>query len=129
MAPIDGVHLLPLSDFTTESTQMRVRDILQSRKADVLLSDMAPTATGVKSHNHQAIVTLCFSVLTFGVSVVREGGTIVCKLWSGADQQRLEGAMRAICETVRVVKPDASRGDSAEIFLMGRGFKGFRTSS
>ena len=127
MAPIDGVHLLPLCDFTSEATQHRVREILKNKKADVLLSDMAPAATGVKSHNHEAIVTLCFSVLTFSLSVLKEGGTIVCKLWSGGDQPRLEKAMRAICDSVRVVKPSASRGDSAEIFLMGKGFHGFRT--
>ncbi|GFR91352.1 ribosomal RNA large subunit methyltransferase E [Elysia marginata] len=126
MAPIDGVHLLSLCDFTSEGTQNCIRNILQDRKADVLLSDMAPAATGVKSHNHEAIIKLCFSVLKFGLSVVREGGTIVCKLWTGGDQPRLEKAMHAICENVRVVKPDASRGDSAEIFLMGRGFRGFR---
>ncbi|GFN86270.1 ribosomal RNA large subunit methyltransferase e [Plakobranchus ocellatus] len=129
MVPIEGVHLLPHCDFTTESTQMKVKDLLHGKKADVLLSDMAPSATGIKSHNHEAIVGLCFSVLRFSLSVLNNGGTIVCKLWSGGDQPRLERAMKIICDSVRVVKPDASRDDSAEIFMLGRGFKGSRNPS
>uniref|UniRef100_A0A0B7AWZ3 rRNA methyltransferase 2, mitochondrial n=1 Tax=Arion vulgaris TaxID=1028688 RepID=A0A0B7AWZ3_9EUPU len=123
MSPIEGVYLLPAKDFTTETTQSKIKEILQNQLADVILSDMAPNATGLKSHNHEIIVSLCFSVLRFSLSVLKIGGTLLCKLWMGGDQQRLESAMRTVFDNVRVVKPDASRCDSSEIFLLARGFK------
>ncbi|CAG5129039.1 unnamed protein product [Candidula unifasciata] len=123
MAPIDGVHLLQASDFTVKETQCKITEILQGQLADVILSDMAPRATGLKSHNHDIIVGLCFSVLRFSLNVLKEGGTLVCKLWMGGDQPRLENAMNSVFDNVRFVKPDASRDDSAEVFILGRGFK------
>ncbi|XP_059163913.1 rRNA methyltransferase 2, mitochondrial-like [Physella acuta] len=123
MAPIEGAFLLSCSDFTSDVTQAKIKTILGDRQADVVLSDMAPAATGMKSHNHEIIVNLCFSVLLFSLHVLKNGGTMLCKIWMGADQKRLETAMNKVFEHVRVVKPEASRDDSSEIFLLGRGFK------
>ncbi|BFZ02597.1 hypothetical protein BsWGS_05636 [Bradybaena similaris] len=123
VAPIDGVHMMQSSDFTVEATQCKITEILQGRLADVILSDMAPKASGINFHDHEVIVKLCFSVLRFSLNVLREGGTLVCKLWTGGDQPRLETAMKSVFDHVRIVKPDASRDDSAEIFILGRGFK------
>ncbi|KAH9487927.1 2' O-ribose methyltransferase [Bulinus truncatus] len=124
MAPIEGALVLPLSDFTTKTTQSKIKELLDNKKADVLLSDMAPRATGVKSHNHEVVVNLCFSVLRFALIILKPGGTVLCKLWMGCDQSKLEKAMAAVFENVRYVKPEASRGDSAEIYLLGKKFKG-----
>lgn len=126
VAPIEGVCLLPSCDLTTEATQAKIKELLQNRLADVILSDMAPRATGLKSHNHEIIVGLCFTVLRFSLSVLKEGGTLLCKLWMGGDQSRLDAAMKSVFDNVRCVKPDASRDDSAEIFLLGRGFKSLK---
>ncbi|CAL1542235.1 unnamed protein product [Lymnaea stagnalis] len=123
MSPVEGAYLLPGSDFTKVATQAKVKEILCDRKANVILSDMAPRATGHKSHNHEIIVGLCFSVLQFSLSALSPGGTMVCKLWAGGDQSRLEAAMRTVFEQVKVMKPEASRDDSSEIFLLGKGFK------
>lgn len=123
MAPLEGAYLLSGSDFTSDMTQAKIKTILGDRQADVVLSDMAPAATGMKSHNHEIIVKLCFSVLLFSLHVLKNGGTMLCKIWMGADQKRLETGMSKVFEHVRVVKPEASRDDSTEIFLLGRGFK------
>ncbi|XP_005090821.1 rRNA methyltransferase 2, mitochondrial [Aplysia californica] len=123
IAPLDGAITLSGCDFTSPDTYDKVSSILQERRVDILLSDMAPSATGIKSHNHELIVGLCFSVLRFSLAVLKPGGTMLCKLWQGGSQDRLAAAMRTVFQDVRVVKPEASRDDSAEVFMMGRGFK------
>jgi len=126
IAPLDGAHLLGGHDFTSPATQRAVAEILKGQgcsKADVILSDMAPSATGIKSHNHDVIVQLCFTVLTFCLSSLRPGGAMLCKLWSGSGQPKLTAAMKTVFDRVRIVKPDASYADSAEIFILGQGFR------
>ncbi|KAK7003879.1 rRNA methyltransferase 2 mitochondrial [Biomphalaria glabrata] len=125
-SPVDGATILPQSDFTTEATQTKIKDLLCHQKADVLLSDMAPRATGLRSHNHEAIIELCFYVLRFSLVILKPEGTMLCKLWMGGDQSRFEKAMQTVFQHVRVVKPEASREDSAEIFLLGRKFTGIK---
>lgn len=122
MMPVEGAFILHQSDFTSPDTRQQVLKILNGRPVDTVLSDMAPRATGQKSLDHEQIVDLCFSVLMFGRKVLRPGGHLVCKLWQGREQKKLETAMGSLFEKVKVVKPDSSRMDSAEIFLVGKNF-------
>jgi 23S rRNA (uridine2552-2'-O)-methyltransferase len=123
MNPVEGAYILHQSDFTLPETQEKVFKILNGRPVDVVLSDMAPKATGQKSLDHDRIVELCFTVLLFGKKVLKPGGSLVCKLWQGANQHRLEAAMTSLFEKVKVAKPSSSRSDSAEIFLVGKNFQ------
>ena len=122
MMPVDGAFIIHQSDFTSPDTQQKILKILNGRPVDVVLSDMAPRATGQKSLDHEQIVDLCFAVLLFGRKVLRPGGHLVCKMWQGREQQKLESAMGSLFEKVKVAKPASSRTDSAEIFLVGRNF-------
>lgn len=124
LSPIQGAILLHPCDFTAKETQSQVLDILKDRKADIVLSDMAPNASGVKSLDHDKIVELCSSVLRFSTVVLKEGGHVLCKLLMGNKQNWLEAGMSKMFSQVNYVKPQASRTESAEVFLLGRGFKG-----
>ncbi|XP_046359462.1 rRNA methyltransferase 2, mitochondrial-like [Haliotis rufescens] len=126
MATIDKAVVLCKKDFTTPETQAEVKQHLSGRLADFVMSDMAPRASGVKSLDHDRIISLCVETVKFSCVVLREGGAVLCKLWQGAEQPRLEHIMKQLFKTVRVVKPDASRSDSAEIFLLGKNFTGKR---
>ena len=126
IAPIEGAIMLGGCDFTSQDTHEKVKNLLKDHsnsKVDVVLSDMAPKATGYKAHNHDKIIELCFTALRFSLQTLRPGGSFVCKLWSGSGQPKLTIAMKSIFKKVDVVKPDASYDDSAELFLLGRGFK------
>ena len=122
ITPIDGAILLSKCDFTEESTQDTIQQHLQHRKVDVVLSDMAPNASGVKQMDHGAIVKLCFSVLKFSVNHLKQGGTMVCKLWNGSEQEKLENTLSKFFSVVKPVKPVASRSESAEMFLLCKNF-------
>ena len=122
MMAVDGATILYQTDFTQPSNQQRIIKLLGEQKADVVLSDMAPNATGIRNLDHEIIVKLCFSALQFATTVLRDGGHFMGKIWQGPDQEHLETAMRTCFRSVRVVKPLSSRTDSAEIFLFGKGF-------
>ena len=122
MTPVEGAVILHEHDFTTEETQMKLYQILSGRKVDVVISDMAPNATGIKSMDHDLIVRLCLEGLKFSSNVLKQRGTYLCKLWQGDDVSKLQKTLSIFFPDVRIVKPLASRSDSAEIFLLSRNF-------
>lgn len=111
-------------DFTNEKTQEAVKDFLRNDKAHVVLSDMAPSATGIKQLDNENILKLCYNVLRFALLVSRTGASVLMKLWQCGETKKLETDIARFYDNVRIVKPHASRSDSAEIFLLGRDFKG-----
>ncbi|KAF2901864.1 hypothetical protein ILUMI_04320 [Ignelater luminosus] len=126
--PIMGATILGNSDFTTASTQDKIKTLLENKKVDTVLSDMAPNATGVKDMDDENIINLCYSVLRFAVLVSNIDATLVVKLWQSNYTKTLENDMLHFYKTVKTVKPQASRSDSAEIFLLAREFKGLKCS-
>ncbi len=75
-------------------------------------------------HNHVVSVRLCASALALAVRLLRpvSSSLFVCKLWQGAEQQRLELALRTHFGRVFIAKPPASRSDSSEIYYIARDF-------
>ncbi|GAB1611012.1 rRNA methyltransferase 2, mitochondrial-like [Argonauta hians] len=122
MVPVKGAITLSTMDFTKGQTQSKILEMLNGRKADIILSDMAPNTTGIRSMDHDLIIELCFSVLEFSHSVLQHDGALICKLWQGHEQKQLEKRLAEFFQTVKIIKPQASRGDSSEIFLLGKGY-------
>ena len=120
--PIEGAVIFDKSDFTSPDTQARILEELGGHLADVVLSDMAPNASGTPSLDHDAIIQLCLSVLQFCTVVLKSNGSVVCKLWMGGDQEKLKCVMERMFRKVKYVKPEASRSDSAELFLIGQDY-------
>ena len=121
--PIEGAVLFDKSDFTSPDTQARILEELDGQLADVVLSDMAPNASGTPSLDHDVIIQLCLSVLQFCTVVLKSNGSVVCKLWMGSDQKKLKSVLERMFRKVKNVKPEASRSDSAEIFLIGQEYR------
>jgi len=63
MYPIKGVTLLGNSDFTSPTTWQKINDLLNGRSIDLVLSDMAPNATGIKHLDHELIIKLAYLVI------------------------------------------------------------------
>ena len=122
--PIDGATVLSQSDFTDPSVQKEILNNLGTDRVNAVISDMAPNATGVKSMDHELIIDLCFSALNFSSKVLQRWGHFLCKIWQGNEQKRLEKNLQFYFETVRIVKPQASRKESSEIYLLAKNFKG-----
>ncbi|MFP7753205.1 SAM-dependent methyltransferase [Thermodesulfobacteriota bacterium B35] len=88
----------------------------------VLLSDMAPRTTGSRYADHQHSLRLVRRSLEIARAVLHERGSWYCKAFQGEDFPGVVTECRAVFETVKVVKPQSSRRESREVFILGRGF-------
>ena len=110
-------------DFLAEDAPELIRAALAG-PADVVMSDMAPNATGHPQTDHLRIVALCEVALDFARSVLVPGGTFVAKVFQGGAQGELMALLKRDFGTVRHAKPPASRRDSAEIYVVAQDFRG-----
>lgn len=114
------------SDFTQKEVHNKIFDILGENKADVILSDMAPNATGIKDIDNENMLNLCYTALRFAAQVSKISATFLTKLWNCGELKSLENDIKWFYDDVKVVKPKASRNDSSEIYILGRYFKGLK---
>lgn len=121
ISAIPGATVL-MQDFTADDAPQRVREALGGR-VDVVLSDMAPNATGQASLDHLRIMGLAELAFHFACEVLHEGGTFVAKVWQGGTEHGLLQEIKQRFSKVRHAKPAASRADSAEMYLVATGFR------
>jgi 23S rRNA (uridine2552-2'-O)-methyltransferase len=116
-----GEALLVTGDFTEEST---VRSVAENAPFDLVLSDAAPATTGNKIVDTAASEGLVESILASLPRWLERGGACVCKVFQGGGEQRLLRRFRDVFERARIVRPDAVRSESFEVYLVGLGFTG-----
>ena len=92
--------------------------------ADVVLSDMAAAVTGHKSTDHLRTMALCEEAHSFAVETLVLGGVFIMKAFAGGAHGELMAAVKKDFETVRTVKPDASRSESPENLRCCNGMPG-----
>ena len=120
--PIPGATLLQ-KDFTEDDAP----DLVEAEMggpADAVVSDLAPWTTGHKSTDHLRIVALAEMAAHFAFDVLKPGGFFVAKVFQGGSSGELLDQLKARFDKVRHFKPDASRSESAETFVIATGFKG-----
>ncbi|KPQ06609.1 MAG: 23S rRNA (uridine2552-2'-O)-methyltransferase RrmJ [Rhodobacteraceae bacterium HLUCCA12] len=119
--PLAGtqVHVL---DFLEEGAEDKVKDWLGG-KADVVMSDMAASASGHKQTDHLRIMALCEAAAYFAFDVLDEGGTFVAKVLAGGAEGELQQILKRRFRKVHNVKPPASRADSSEKYVVALGFR------
>ncbi|MCI5144466.1 MAG: RlmE family RNA methyltransferase [Candidatus Electrothrix sp. AR3] len=88
-----------------------------------LVSDMAPRTTGNQFADHQQSLRLCRRALEIAGLMLHENGSFYCKVFQGADSPDFIQECKEKFATVKVVKPQSSRKESREVFVLGRGFK------
>lgn len=122
MEPLPGVTCL-IGEFHDEENQARVKAALDG-PADVVLSDMAAPSSGHAGTDHLRIMALAEAAFDFAEEVLAPGGAFVVKLLQGGAEAELLGRLKHAFAKVRHVKPEASRSDSAELYLVATGFRG-----
>jgi 23S rRNA (uridine2552-2'-O)-methyltransferase len=120
--PIAGAEVHQL-DFLEDDADQKVMGWLGGT-ADVVMSDMAASASGHKQTDHLRIMTLCEAAAYFAFDVLTEGGTFVAKVLAGGAEAELNKLLRLNFTNVAHVKPPASRSNSSEKFVVATGFKG-----
>ena len=130
MSPMQGVTFFQ-GDFLSEeaaswlAAHMRNEQtaVRRSRCADVILSDMAPTCTGHQATDHLRAMVLADAAFEAAFQYLAPGGSFVVKLFQGKETPDFVKQLRTCFESVSTVKPQASRKDSVEFFVLARNFR------
>jgi len=122
VAPIPGVTFIQ-GDFGEESVLRRLEATLQGRKVDLVVSDMAPNISGVRSTDQARSIHLCELALDFAKSHLNPRGAFLVKAFQGSGYPEFLAEMRRVFLTVASKKPGASRGESSEMYLLGKSLR------
>lgn len=125
MPPLAGAHILQM-DFLDEEAPTTICNLIKEKtgrqKCDILLSDMAANTTGDKKLDHLRIMTLLEDALYLGEKILNYKGCFVGKIFEGGSSEDLVKVLRKNFKTVKYFKPESSRKDSSEIYLVALGF-------
>ncbi len=127
MDPIPGVILFK-KDFTEDDAPAMLVEALGGHKADMVMSDMAWPTTGHRATDHLRIVHLIEIAAEFAVDVLAPNGIFVAKVFQGGTEHELLHMLKRHFRTTFHAKPPSSRSDSAEAYLIAKGFKSSATS-
>lgn len=120
--PIAGVTLIQ-ADFTSEAGFELVEKALAGKKADLVLSDMAPNISGVKDADQARHYALAELALEFAIRWLKPDGALVVKVFQGAGFEDYIKQAKAAFSKVAIRKPEASRDESRENFMVAKGLK------
>ena len=129
-----GVDLKPIDPFTQEYVRTIVADLTEPgiveeirsflpREADVVISDAAPNITGVWDVDHARQIDLATKSLEIAQCLLRPSGNFFVKVFEGDLLNDFIQTVKNLFETVKIVKPQASRAKSSEMYLLALGLK------
>ena len=120
--PMPPAHILQM-DFTDPECGPMLIELLGG-PPDAVLSDMAPNTVGHRRTDHLRIMGLIEAAADFAIAVLRPGGAFVAKAFQGGETSLVMALLKQNLADVKNFKPQASRADSSEVFLVATGFKG-----
>ena len=124
MAPVAGVNFIQ-ADFSHEAGLNAVVEAIggKNEKVDLVISDMAPNLTGIGITDQARLFTLGELALEFAVTFLKPNGVFLVKVFQGAGFEPFVKLMRSHFRHVAAKKPDASRDESRETYLLARDIK------
>jgi len=122
MEPLRGVQFLQ-GDFREQALLDALLLALGGSKADLVISDLAPNISGIPVSDQARAMHLAELALEFARQCLKPGGSLVVKVFQGAGFSEFLLSMRKAFTKVTSRKPEASRGRSSEMYLLGKGMK------
>jgi 23S rRNA (uridine2552-2'-O)-methyltransferase len=119
MKPINGVEFIH-GDFTVKEIQEKLAQSLADQKADAVISDMAPNASGISVVDQARVMHLTELAVKFAQKNLKPHGVFLTKTFQGEGFDELLRNLRANFTAVKVLKPEASRSRSKELYLLAR---------
>lgn len=120
MEPIEGVSFIQ-GDFREQEVLVKLEQAMAGRKADLVVSDMAPNLSGIESVDAARVEHLVELAVAFAVDHLKPEGALVAKVFHGGGYAPLVSLFKRTFRVVKTVKPKASRDRSSENFLVGLG--------
>jgi 23S rRNA (uridine2552-2'-O)-methyltransferase len=122
MEPIEAVEFLQC-DFTEDDALQNLLNLVGEAKVNLVLSDMAPNITGMRSVDQPRSMYLVELALDMATRVLTSGGGFVAKVFMGEGFDAIVLECRKRFKTVRIRKPAASRAESRETYIVATGFR------
>jgi 23S rRNA (uridine2552-2'-O)-methyltransferase len=122
MEPIADVIFIQ-GDFREDVVLDQLARVLEGRKTDLVLSDMAPNLSGIPTADAARMEHLIDLAIEFSQMHLKPGGALLVKCFKDMGFTQMVEKFRTEFKTVKQIKPKASRDKSSEIFLLGRGLK------
>ena len=122
MQPIDGVVVIH-GDIHSDQIWDKVLAYLPEATVDVVVSDMAPSLSGIKDRDEAMQEELIEMATHVANRVLKVGGSFVVKLFESGYRKIYMDRLRPIFVSLDIRKPDASRAESKEIYLVAKGFR------
>ena len=108
-------------DFTDDQVYADLRQMIGDRKIDVVLSDMAPSTSGIRNLDHMRIVHLVDLAYDFATLYLKQNGVFVSKVFQGGADHQLLTKLKQDFVKVSHFKPKSSRPESPEMYLVASG--------
>jgi 23S rRNA (uridine2552-2'-O)-methyltransferase len=121
-APMSGVTVIR-GDFRKSEVRAEIRAALGNAPADVVLSDMLPNVSGIPSVDQANAAALTGLAIEFCRNGLKPDGVFVVKVFQGEAYPEVLDRMKETFRTVITRKPEASRGESREMYLLGKGLR------
>ncbi|HIC93563.1 MAG TPA: RlmE family RNA methyltransferase [Anaerolineae bacterium] len=121
MEPLPGVTFVQ-GDLTAPDLAERIRALVGT--VDVVLSDAAPSTSGVRLRDHALSIALAQAALRVARALLKPGGHLVVKAFEGEDFPAFLAEVRRHFRSVKPYSPPASRRESAEVYVVAKGFRG-----
>ena len=115
--PIDDVKLIK-ADFLAEDSKELIMEAMDAEGFDLVLSDLAPKTSGHNLTDHWRILDLADDVLEFSIKYGLKDSNLVCKLFKGGEENEFIAKAKKLYTKVKMVKPESSRKESSEMFLV-----------
>lgn len=122
MEPITGVDFLQ-GDFSEEETYQGLLKMIGKSPVDLVISDIAPNLSGIRSADQSRASYLVELALAFAKLVLKPGGCFVVKVFQGEGFDEILKDVRGCFKIVKVRKPKASRPRSTEVYFVASDFK------
>jgi len=122
MEPVADVEFLQ-GDFREDAVLAQLEQLVGGKPVDLVVSDMAPNLSGVASADSARMADLIELALEFALRHLRADGALLVKCFHGSGYSQLVELFKRRFTKVAVRKPKASRDESAETYLLGRGPK------
>ena len=115
MKKIHGVSFF-LGDFQNERFKLKILEFFDN-KIDVIISDMAPNTTGIKSLDVLRTNQLCLDTLNFAIKALKKNGSVISKLFMGEDFEEIKRTAKKYFIKVDFFKPSSSRDESRGTYI------------
>ena len=128
MDPIIGVDFIQ-GDFREDESYQELLRLTNHQPVDLVMSDLAPNLSGNKSIDQPRIIHLLDLALEFAKQSLKPGGTLLMKAFHGEGLEDYVKHLKKEFKIVKWQKPNASRSESSEIYILAQDFIGYTDSN